>query len=803
MKFTYNWLKSFIDLTVDVKKVTTTLSNIGLEVEYFQDKRDIYNQFCIVEIIEIIKHPNADKLTICQVNDGVQVLQVICGADNIQVGSKVVLAPVGSVIPSNQMVIKESYIRGIKSYGMLCSESEMLIGSSAGIIEVVDDHLELGMSFADQKTLFNDKIIAINITPNRGDCASVSGIARDLSATGVGTLKKKYRDFYKGLFNFNTSIDQLSIVVEDKHCYHIALCKIKNIDNTKALSDDIKCIFILLGIKQHTVLVDLSNFSMYEFGRPNHIYDADKIEGDIKVRLSREGEFFQSLEDRIYCLPKNILVVADAKKVLSIAGIIGGKSSKVDNDTKNILIEVASFNPQHISQSARELNLRTESSFRFERRVDYGSTALFMSYISNLIISHCGGEISGSVSVQNLETCYDQYVQINYQKLNQLLGLEIPEHDVHMILNDLGFINIRPNFFYIPTWRQGDVANNADIAEEIIRIKGTEKLLESGLTHPYKRDFETKELNFLDIFQNTLVYRGIYEVISWSFINECYTSSSGNNRIIKVSNPLSSEFAVMRNSLIPGLLKIVKNNIIKGIKNLSFFEIGKVYYKDQDNKIIENKMLSIIRTGTVDNHRNVFSKQRLFDFYDLKDDFYSILSDINISEDMILMRKSATECYHPGKSASFYFGEYLIGHVGELHPMFIKKFNIKQNVICAEIFYNDLPKRSSKKSKPLFLSELHSIKRDFAFYMDDAIESQEIIRSIKSLKIDILESINIFDVYKSNKDVAGIKSIAFNVILQPMTKTLVEEEIDDISIKIINVIKCQLGGELRDGESIK
>jgi len=797
MKFTHNWLSSFIELSVDLEKVIEILSNVGLEVEEFEDKGRVYSQFSIAEIIETTSHPDADKLKICKVNNGKEILQIVCGASNARAGIKVVLAPVGSIIPSNNMVIKASKIRGVESNGMLCSETELLAGNnSEGIIEILDSSLRPGMNFADSTGL-NDKVIDINLTPNRGDCASICGIARDLSAAAVGVLKPKFIDFYKDTFDFESSINHINISIKNTNCHEIAFCKIENIDNKNSLNHDIGSVFKLLDIKSHSALVDISNLSMYEFGRPNHMYDADKIKGNIEIRLSQEGEFFKSLDDKEYKLPKDILVIADDEKILSIAGIIGGENSKVDENTKNVLVEVANFNPEQISKSVRKLNIRTESSFRFERRIDYGNTASFMQYVSGLVIKHCGGRISGSAIIKGSELGYKKQVEIDCKKINKLLGFEIKEQEVNIILNNLGFVKVKGNLFNIPTWRQGDIVGNADIAEEVIRIKGTDYLQGMGCFYYNAQDIKHRESDFPSIFKNTLVNRNVYEVISWSFINQEYANLFKENGAIKIANPISNEFAIMRNSLIPGLLKIAKSNMTRGAKNISFFESGKIYYKDKADETIEENCLTIIRTGE-SSQKNIFSDQRKFDFYDLKDDFYSILNEISISSDSIITKKGAKEYHHPGKSASFYLGKNLIGYIGELHPKIIKKFGIKQRIICAEIFYDNLPKKNLEKRKPLFLSELQSINRDFAFYIDDGIESQQIIKSIKSLKINILEEINIFDVYKSDQDTSNKKSIAFNVKLQPIQKTLVDEEIEDISNKIINVVKEKLGGELRD-----
>ena len=684
MKLTYKWLKSFIDLSVDLDTVLDILSNIGLEVEYYENKEEIYSQFIIAEIKEVKKHPNAKKLNICKVNNGKEILQIVCGASNVRPEMKVVLAPVGSVIPSNKMVIKKSSIREVDSNGMLCSEEELMLGNNHdGIIEILDNKIKLDTKFSDVNNL-NDIVIDINLTPNRGDCASIYGVARDLFATNIGKFKDKYLNFSKNTFDFGSNIDGVKISVDSEHCYEIAFCKIKNINNNLKIKRDILSFFKLVDLKSHNPAVDISNLSMHEFGRPNHIYDADKIKGNIQIRFSKEGEFFKSLDNNEYNLPKDVLVISDAEKILSIAGIISGESSKVDDNTKNILIEVANFNPEQISQSVRKLNIRTESSFRFERRIDHANTAAFMNNLVNLLLENCGGNISNSVLIKSSEPKHIKQLKINYNVINKVLGSKLMTNEIDSILFNLGFLKEKDDIFNIPSWRQGDIENNADIAEEIIRIKGLENL-ESDNKHLYAiEDLRIKTHDFESIFRKMLVGRNLFEIISWSFISQEYANVFTNNSNIKLTNPISNEFTIMRNSLILGLLKTVKSNILKGIKDLSFFEIGEVYYGN-NNSLIERKCLTILRTGyAID--KNIFSKQRKFDFYDLKDDVFSLLNEIKMSPQNIIINKVNNNIYHPGKSIALYISKKLIGYVGELHPKILKKFNMKQSVYCGEIF---------------------------------------------------------------------------------------------------------------------
>ncbi len=801
MKFTYNWLNSHVTLNANLEKLATTLSNIGLEVEDIVDKEKIYSQFLIAEIIEAQKHPNADALKVCKVTTGKENLQIVCGAKNARAGIKVVLAPIGSIIPQNGMVIKASKIRDVESHGMLCSAAELSLGGdSDGIMELTADEHQLGMNFGEFAGL-NDKLIDISITPNRGDCASLHGIARDIAASGLGEISVKSHNFYKSRFDFEESEMPFNVVILDKDaCQEIGFCYIKDINNTSSVGKEISASFNLLEIKSHTALVDISNFSMYEYGRPNHVYDADKIEGSIAVRMSRDGEKFTSLEGKEYTLDAGILVIADETKILSIAGVIGGNSSKVDENTKNIMVEVANFNPEQVAKSARILNIKTESSFRFERRIDYGNTPFFMQYITELIHKYCGGKKFGSILLKGEELGYIKQLQLNYAEIEKILGITIDPQKTQEDLRNLGFtIENGSDLLNIPTWRQGDIIDNADIAEEIIRlagIKGTGQATQYDYAYSAK-DLKSRALDSAELFRNVLTGRNVNEIISWSFINENHARIFTDKPLIKLANPISSEFAAMRCSILPGLLQIVKNNTSKGQRDLSLFEVGKIFHKDADKGIVESNCLAVVRVGNAI-QKNIFSPERKFDFYDTKDDLYALLNEINISKENLLIKKEVRSYHHPGKSASFYIGKQLVACVGELHPKITNYFGIKERVNFLELFYDNLPQKNLDKRSSLFLSELQSVSRDFAFFIDDFISAEELIKAIKSLKIDVLSEVNIFDVYKDTKLDNNKKSIAFNIKLQPKTQTLIEAEIDNISNQIIRVIKEKLKGELRD-----
>ena len=799
MKFTFKWLQSFIDLKCNIEKVVEVMSEIGLEVENYTDKRKLYSGFLIADIIETKPHPNANKLIICKVHTGKEILQIVCGGANVKTGMKVIVATIGSTIPSNGIKIKKSKIRGVDSMGMLCSEAELLLGKESGkIIEICDRNIEVGSELTNYYGL-SDSNVDINITPNRGDCTSIYGIARDLAAKQLGVLTDKYYSFTSNSFKFGNGITGVNILIDSMSCYELALCKINNINNERKKIGEIHNIFSLLNIQSHSPLVDISNFTMYEFGRPNHIYDADKIKGDIKVRYSHRGEYFKSLDGIEYELPGGILVVVDEEKILSVAGVIGGDSTRVSEQTTSILIEVANFSKEEVLRSSRILNVKTDSSFRFERRIDGANTSSFMYRLVELIVQYCQGKLQGSTLIINGHANYISSLKIDYEYINKIIGVKINKKEVDHILYKLGFLKQKDNLI-IPSWRRGDIKNNLDIVEEIVRIKGIDSITQGQSIFSCSSDnLNIQVSDKISLIRNVLVNRKIYEVVAYSFIKKEYATSFllEDKAGVKISNPISSELSMMRTSMIPGLLKIINSNILKNIKDLSFFEIGKTYKRHDNTEIKEENLLTVVRTGYVTS-KNIFSEQRQFDFYDSKDDFFSLLLEVNLSPEKLSYVKLKNDIYHPGKSLAYYINNKLVGIVGEIHPSFLKKFCISQQVYCTEVFLDNLPNNNLEKKSTFILPQLQSFVRDFAFYIDEKIESYELVKLIKSLSIDIIERVEIFDIYRDlqKKDVQ--KSVALTVEFQPKKKSLVEEEICEISARIVAAVEEKFSGSLRD-----
>jgi len=790
MKITYKWLSSFIDLRIGATELAETLSMIGLEVEGVVDHSKVYQDFKVAEIKAIKKHPDADKLSVCEVYDGRKTLQIICGASNLIEGLKVVLAPLGTIMPQNGMKIKATKIRGIESYGMLCAAAELFSNAtdSDAILEIADD-AEIGTSYADFIGI-KDQVIDINTTPNRGDALSVYGVARDLHAKGLGELKSKYTEFQK-LDTAQLSEGLMHAeIIDKKNCQEIAFMKINGLNNKVPINSIISAYFNGLSIKMHTSLVTISNFAMYEFGRPNNIYDADKIKGKIVVRQSIKGEKFVSLKLEELILPADIMVIADDEKILAVAGVMGGKDSKVDENTKNIIIEVANFCPIQILKSAKALNLRTESSYRFERRVDFGNTKQFIVYIADLITGECGGEIELTKFLQGKPREYVQKVAIDFTQVSKLYGSNINQSIAQEVLAKLGFFfNTVSKTYSIPTWRQGDIEDQRDLTEEIIRMMDFQEVGEKVSLQI------SPPLGITEIVKNILINRGFFEQITWSFIKheEANLFSNQQEHII-IKNPIISDFMVMRPSLIPNLMSVAKRNMTRSINSLALMEVGKVYNK-QDDKQIETNVITAVKIGEAVK-KTVHQSKRVYDFFDIKADLISILKELCIAEENLQFVAGAAEYYHPGKSAAVYLDKCLLAYIGSIHPKILQNLDHSSEIYALELFIENFSPINFKKKKITPYFDLQKIKRDFAFIVDKSITCADLHKAVRSLNIDLIEKLEVFDVFQS-KELQRKKSMAFSVYIQPKKKNLIEKEIKEISDRIILKITKDCNGELR------
>ncbi|MDN5247827.1 MAG: phenylalanine--tRNA ligase subunit beta [Wolbachia endosymbiont of Tyrophagus putrescentiae] len=773
MKFTLSWLLEYLETNASLKEITDKLTYIGLEVENVIDNSKL-SGFIIAEVLDATPHPNADKLKLCKVNNGSQILQIVCGASNVRGNMKTVLASIGSTLPESDFTIKPTKIRGVLSEGMLCSASELALAQedSGGIIELSDDY-KVGSKF------FNcDPVIDINITPNRGDCLGVYGIARDLAATGIGTLKT---------LNFPQPINSLdspvTVKVEDRESFISGryITGVQNKESPRWLKDRLESI----GMRSISVVVDITNYIMVSLGRPMHAYNADKIHGQLTVRKARDEESFAALNGKEYALNSEISVISDDKHIHAIAGIIGGKYSECSLETTNIFLESAWFDPISITKSSRQLNISTDSSYRFARSVDTNFVLDGLDLATQMIIDLCGGTASKAVVAGNLEN-KNRCIHFNYNDVSKLGSVAITPEEIFNILTKLGFKIEKESEqswnVYVPSWRSDAV----DLVEEVIRIYGYEKIKEEPLASNAEIVVDT-----FDNLRALMVSRGLHEVLTWSFMSDVVAEKFGyTDKLFVIENPFNNNFNIMRPSVTPNLLQVAADNVAYGTSDLAIFEIGPIY--DGTNQ--PRYVLSGIRVGNnlSKSHYNI---DREVDVFDVKADLISILEFFNVNcADLVIDRACKKYC-HPGKSGVFSLKNKVVGYFGELHPNIAGFFGIKQKVMTFEVILQNIENLPTNK-KRLVDYKYQSVKRDFAFTVGKEIKLGDVINIVKKSS-ELIVDVKVFDIYHGNNMETDKMSIALSVTLCSPTHTLTDEEIQKESDTVISLVCNNTEGALR------
>jgi phenylalanyl-tRNA synthetase beta chain len=784
MRFTFSWLKKFLDTKYSLEDILQGLNSLGLEVEDVVDRSSELQDFKIAHIIEALPHPTSDKLQICRVDDGKKELQIVCGASNARTNLKVVLAPIGTIIPSNGMKISLSTIRSVESQGMLCSGDELLVKDFGdGIIEMPDD-AEVGASFMEYYQL-NDPIIEVSITPNRADCLGVYGIARDLHARGLGLLKEI--DFLEVKSSF---VSNMPINIEDeKICSLFIGCEIRNIENKPSprwLANLLKN----SGIKSISSIVDITNYICHSFAQPMHAFDADKI-SSLTVRSAKHREQFVALNDESYDLNQDDVVIADDVGVHCLAGIIGGKSSACLPNTKNIFLEAAFFDKNAITLSSRRHNIITESKFIFERHVDDHARLAALKTACHMISEICGGAFSDIKFIG--KPSQSREIQFQYSAFQKKIGFEIEAPLINEILNRLGFKLKEQSedsvLIEVPSWRDSSISE--DILEEIIRIYGYDKIV--GIKLPDALSVKTLPESFkvAQTLRSSLIARGFYELVTWSFMSSKKAEAFGLiHQDLTLINPISSELNYLRQSIIPNLLDAVLKNQNRSMKDLRFFEIGPVFLGSSPEDEVQS--IAAVITGR-NKPLNPHDKSRDVDVFDIKADLEALLSEFNISFDDVEIRPTAKIYYHPNISADLIYLGKNIGSFGAVHPKLLKNYGIDKAVFCLELELSRLNLNTLKA--PFYQSEYQPVQRDFAFIIDNDILVGNIMAKIKKID-EMIREVRIFDVYKGENVPEDKKSVALNVLFRP-DRNLLSEEIEFLCKKIINTVKEEFLGELR------
>ena len=801
MKFTIGWLKEHLDTKFKDSEIIEKLTDVGLEVESFEKVSSDLDNFKVAKIINAEQHPNADKLKVCDVDIGEQdTVKVVCGAPNAKKDLLTVYAGPGSVIPKNNMKLTVSKIRGVTSYGMLCSESELnLSDESDGITELKSNKYsdKVGKIFFKNNT---EKVIDLSITPNRPDCLGVRGVARDLAAAGVGKLKHTSNIKIK---NNGAQKIKVSITKEkNQGCTIFGSCLIKDVANKESpkwLKDKIES----LGQKPISAIVDITNYVMLDLNRPLHAYDADKIDKEIIVRNSVKDETFEALDNKEYKLDNDMCVISDKSGVLGLGGIIGGTRSGTELNTKNILLESAYFLPRSIRKTSKLLNIDTDAKFRFERGIDPQSIELGLKKASKLITEICGGKVS-KFDVQKIKKDKKNKIKFKISLFERIAGFKVKDKEIIKILIDLGFEVSKKKLeleLKIPSWRP-DITQPIDIVEEIVRIKGFNNI---RTLEPDKTRFKAtlnKQQKLFHFLQRSVASKGYFETVTWSFTDSKLNSLFKENyKEIKIVNPISSDLDVLRNSIFSNLTSYLKKNLDRGFKDVSLFEIGPIF---KDNKPGEQlTVIGAIKSGKI-SRLNWNEENRSVDLFDAKKDVIQTLVEAGYDRQNLFVREKSPSYYHPGKSGSVYLNKDDIDPVayfGEIHPNIIKKIDIKTEALVGFEIYLDYLKDKKIKLKDLKsqfkFSDYQKSDRDFAFVVDKHFKAQDLIDIISSIDESLIKSVKIFDVYEGENIPKDKKSIALNVTIQSSEKTLEESDLEKINKLIISTVETKSGAKIR------
>jgi phenylalanyl-tRNA synthetase beta chain len=792
MKFTLSWLKEYIETSASVEEISNTLTNLGLEVESVEDKSASLQAFTVAEILEATQHPNADRLRVCKVNTGNEVLQIVCGAPNARAGIKIPLASVGVLIPNGNFEIKKSKIRDVESNGMLCSASELgLSEDSEGILELPADAV-VGAPIAKFLGL-DDPIFEIAITPNRGDALGVYGVARDLAAGGIGNLKS-----FEIPQNAKPELSgDIKISASDACSYFLAV-KFKNIKNNNS-PEWLKQRLTSVGQKSVNALVDITNYLNLGFSRPAHIYDADKISGNFSVRFANKSEKLKALNGKEYTLDENILVIADDKSPLAVAGVIGGEESGATDATKNAILEIANFSHIAVANSGRNLQIDSDSRYRFERKIDSANWNLY-SYAIKLIQEICGAEVEYINYAGNLEAKQNE-ISFDISNVKKRLGFEIEKGKIIEILRDLGFgVEDKNNILNlkIPTYRP-DVEIAEDVVEEIARINGynnipTQQLPSNKLGKSALSPAQAK----VNAIKKSLANRGLREAVTFSFLSDGQAKLFTDKAVITVANPISTDLDTMRPSILPNLLAAASRNIARGFKNINLFEVGNIFEKNEKG-FTQATTATGIRSGENAENSHYAGNKRAVDAFDAKADALEIIAEY-VPVQNTLTNTNTPKYYHPGKSGAIVLGNKVLAYFGEIHPSILKEFDIKTTIVAFEVFIENAPQPQAKKGfarKKFEVSNFQAVERDFAFILDEKTPAENIIIAARKADKNLIDNVSIFDVYKGDKLEEGKKSIAISVRLQPKETTLTDEQIQKISNSVVENI-TKLGGVLRD-----
>ena len=782
MKFSLDWLREHLETTASVTEIADRLTAIGLEVEGVSNPAEALAPFRVAKVLTAVKHPQADKLQVLTVDAGDGPIQVVCGAPNAHAGMLGVFGPPGAYIPGSDMTLAVRAVRGVESHGMMCSSRELELGDDhSGIIELPAD-APVGAPFSEYAGL-DDPLFDVNVTPNRQDAMGVRGIARDLAAAGIGTLKPLAVPLIEGSFPCPIDIRN----DDPKSCpafFGQAIRGVRNGSSPGWMQRRLKA----AGQRQISALVDITNYMTIGYGRPAHVYDLARLHGQLGARRARDGEKVLALNEKEYSLDSSMCVIADANEIHDIGGIMGGEHSGVTAETTDVVLEIAYFDPESIARTGQKLGLTSDARSRFERGVDPAFLDEGLAILAGLIIDICGGEPStvvraGTPPVEKRSITFD------FARTKALGGIDVPEARQREILESLGF-EVSGNRVTTPTWRR-DVEGQADLVEEVARITGYDQVPSTpldrspGVTRPTATRSQLMERQV----RRTAAARGLDEAVTWSFISDAEAEAFGGGEW-KLANPISEDMKVMRPSLLPGLIAAARRNLDRGASSVRLFELGRRYMGDS-----EHPTLGLLLAGNRQGRDWQSGKAKAFNAFDAKAEVLALLDAAGAPVANLQVFPDAGPTWHPGRSAKLGLGpKTIVAAFGELHPGLTKTLDAPAGAVAAEVYFDAIPaSRSSGHARTAYAPPaLQSITRDFAFHVPPDLPADNLLRAIRGADKAAITGARLFDRFESGDGL----SLAFEVTLQPAEKSFTDEQIGEISKRIIAAAE-KLGARLR------
>jgi len=798
MKFTLAWLREHLDTTASLVDIRERLTMLGLEVEGVSDPGESLRSFVVGHVVEAVQHPNADRLRVCKVDTGKGVIQVVCGAPNARTGMKGVFAPVGSVIPATGAVLKAGKIRGADSNGMLCSARELQLGEDHdGIIDLPAD-AGIGQPAAEALGV-TDPVIEIKVTPNRGDCLGVRGIARDLAAAGVGTLKPlaiastagRYPSPIRWTHGYAAAPDSPCPIVAGRHFRGL-----KNGPSPDWLQRRLKAI----GLRPISTLVDITNLVTFDLNRPLHVFDAAKVAGDLVMRQARAGETVLALDGKTYTLDESIAVIADSRAVHGIGGIMGGEETGVSESTTEMFLECAWFDPIRIAATGRRLGVQSDARYRFERGLDPESVFWGVEVATRLVLELCGGEASEIVE-SGVMPVWKRGFSLRADRVKTLTGIDVPAADTASILSRLGFevAGSGPWTATVPSWRP-DIVGEADLVEEVARVWSFDRIPTVSLPRlsATARPVRTAPQRRAPQARRALAARGLNEAVTWSFLPRAAAERFGGGAAdLRLLNSIDATLDTMRPTPLPNLIDAARRNAARGLADPALFEVGPGYVNATPTG--QRTIAAGLRTGAAV-PRQWAGPSRAVDAFDAKADALAALAAVGAPVENLQTVAEAPDWYHPGRSGTLRLGDRAMAHFGELHPELAAAADFKGPVAAFEVFLDAPPPakaRATRARAKLALSAFQPVERDFAFVVEEKIAAEQVARAARNADKALVSAVRIFDVYAGKGVAPGHKSVAIAVTLQPVERTLTDAEIEAVSARIVAQVTKTTGASLR------